>query len=115
MAPVVTAFTCNDLASCVVEIDERFTLEFSFTDVNGNASSWHLTARRDDGTIFDLDQGPISPPSGSGTIIRISPGFGCPSGNCRTTVWQIRVMITDTTGLQSQLATVDVTVLGAIP
>ncbi len=115
MAPVVTAFTCDGLASCVVEIDQSFTLEFSFTDVNGNASNWHLTARRDDGTIFDMGQGAISPPSGSGTITRVSAGFSCPSGSCGNSEWQIRVMITDTTGLQSQLATVDVYVLGAIP
>ena len=115
MAPVVAAFTCDGFPSCVVEIDESFTLQFSFTDVNGNASNWYLTARRDDGTIFDMDEGPISPPSGNGTITRISPGFSCPSGNCRNSEWQIRVMITDTTELQSQLATVDISVLAVIP
>jgi len=115
MAPVVTAFTCNGLADCLVEIDESFTLQFSFTDADGNASTWHLTARRGDGTIFDIDHGAISPLSGNGTITRISPGFSCPSGNCPNSVWQIRAMITDTTDLQSELAVVNVTVLGAIP
>jgi len=115
MAPVVTAFTCNGFASCVLEMNEAFTLQFSFTDVNGNANNWHLTAERADGTIFDMDQGAISPPSGSGTITRISPGFSCPSGNCPNSQWHIHVVITDTTGRQSQAATVDVFVYGAIP
>jgi hypothetical protein len=115
MAPVVTAFTCNGATSCVLAIDESFTLQFSFTDVNGNASNRHLTAERADGTIFDMGQGAISPPSGGDTITRISPGFSCPSGNCPNSQWQIHVVITDTTSLQSQPATVDVYVFGAIP
>jgi hypothetical protein len=115
VAPVVTAFTCNGLTSCVLEMNESFTLQFSFIDVNGNANNWHLTAERADGTIFDMDQGVISPPSGSGTITRTSPGFSCPSGSCPNSQWQIHVVITDSTGLQSQLATVDVFVYGAIP
>lgn len=114
VAPVVTAFTCDSHVSCLVDLDQAFTLQFTFTDVNGNASGWQLTAERSDGTVFNIDQGSISPPSGSGTVTRISPGFSCASGNCVTTQWQIHVMVTDTTGRQSQPATVNVTVFGSI-
>ena len=111
--PVVTAFTCNGSALCVVQLEQPFTMQFSFSDVNGNANSWHLTAERDDGALFDIDQGPISPPSGSGIVSRTSLGFSCTGGSCVTTTWVIRVVITDSTGLPSQPATVDVIVLGS--
>ena len=96
-------------------MNESFTLQFTFTDVNGNANNWHLTAERAGGTIFDMGQGAISPPSGGDTITRISPGFSCTGENCPNTQWQIHVVITDSTGRQSQPATVDVFVYGAIP
>jgi hypothetical protein len=101
-APVLTAFTCDgEDTECTVFVNDIFVLSFSFFDPNGNASGWHITGERDDNVSFDVGSGFIDPPAGSGTVpINIFP-FTCASGNCRQTEYDYRVVITDTTGLES--------------
>ena len=100
-APVLTAFTCNGDPECTVIVNDPFDLAFSFVDPTGNASSWRIVAERDDNFTFDVGAGFIIPPSGSGTIpVEISP-FTCDGGNCRQTEYDYRVIVTDTTGLDS--------------
>jgi hypothetical protein len=112
VAPVVTSFTCNGSAQCFVDFGESFALEFSFTDANGDAEQWHITAERHDGMIFEIDQGPIVPPSGSGTMTRYHPGVGCGGVHCPTTLFDLRVVISDATSRESVPGRLDLTVLG---
>lgn len=110
-APVVTDFTCNGESDCFLLLDEPFELSFTFSDPDGNASAWRITAERDDGLVFDVDQGSIAPPAGSGTIPLNSLGFSCDT-TCRMTGYTYSVVVTDATGLESTPRTVLLTVLG---
>jgi hypothetical protein len=100
-APVVTGFTCDGDEECIVEVNNIFGLSFDFFDPDGNASRWRITAERDDDVTFNVANGFISLPSGSGTVsVNINP-FTCEGGACRETEYDYRVIITDLTGLES--------------
>ncbi len=111
-APVVTSVTCNGGAQCEVSVGESFMLRFNFTDADGNAVSWHITARRDDGVTSEAGRGNLGTPTGSATIPLQFPGFTCPQGPCRQSVFEFAVTATDTTGLTSAPASVAITVRG---
>jgi hypothetical protein len=112
-APVVSTVTCNGATECALSLDESFEIEFSFTDVNHNATAWHITIVRDDNQRFDGGSGTISPPSAGGTIPVSYNPFTCSGGNCRQTDYDFQVVVTDDTGLSSQPVGVPVTVLGS--
>lgn len=109
-APETTALTCNDDSECVVAIGEEFFIVADFVDPDGDATAWKLTARRDDGAILDAGQGVLDPPAGSGAIPLSFPGFGCPAGDCRETVYDFAFVVTDAAGQESFPAHVVVTV-----
>ncbi len=111
--PVVTGFTCNGDVDCVIAIDEPFTLSFSFTDPDANASSWRIIGQRDDGVDFSLAQGLVTPPSGSGTVPLSFAGFTCSQGNCPTTAYEFSLVVSDATRVESGPANVQVVVLGS--
>jgi hypothetical protein len=112
-APVVTSVTCNGGAQCEVSVGESFMLRFSFADADGNAVSWRITARRDDGVTSEAGRGNLGVPTGSATIPLQFPGFTCPQGPCRQSVFEFAVTAADTTGLTSAPASVGITVRGS--
>ena len=91
-------------------MDQSFALSFSFTDANGDATSWRLTSIRDDGIVFDLASGTFAPPASSGTIPLESGGFTCPLGGCRTTMYQYVLVVSDANGFSSAPASISITV-----
>lgn len=101
-APLVTQFTCNGSAACTVNIGADLNLSFDFVDPDGNASAWRLSGLRlADNFSYEVGTGTINPARGSGTIpIRLSP-FTCGSGNCRQVEYDYRVIVMDTSGLES--------------
>lgn len=110
MAPEILDFSCNGGAHCVVTFGEDFAMQFTFADDNGDASSWRITAVREDGRTFLVDERPITPPSGGGTITRYSTGFTCVNPPCRQVTFELRLVISDTTGRSSRTAVVGVVV-----
>lgn len=111
--PVVTAITCNGALSCEVGLGESFTVAFTFEDLDGDASSWSLTAVSDDNMEFPEASGLFAHPSGGEPIARTVAAFICPSGNCRATVYTFVVVVTDATGAQSAERGVEVRVRGS--
>jgi len=112
-APVITSFTCAGGAACTVSAGESFPLQFSFTDADGNAISWNMTARRDDGFTAQVGRGSLGAGTGGTTISLQHPAFTCSFSHCRQDVWDFILTVTDTTGLTSAPATVTITVLGS--
>jgi len=106
-APVVTSFTCNGASSCELSIGQSFSLTFSWTDTNGNASGWHITATRDDGVVSDIGRGNILRGPTSGTVPLTLGGFTC-NGNCRRTHFDFTVVVSDSSGKSSAPATVGI-------
>jgi len=107
-APVVTSFTCNGAAQCTLSIGQPFTVQFQFTDANGNATSWQMIAQRDDGVTSEVGHGTLGGPKASGTVpLQFSP-FTCPQQPCRQTTYVFSVFVTDTAGLTSAPATLTV-------
>jgi uncharacterized repeat protein (TIGR01451 family) len=109
-APVVTSFTCNGSTQCEVSIGESFALRFSFSDADGNAISWRITARRDDGFTTEAGRGSLGTPTANATIPLQFPGFTCPQGPCRRSTFDFSVTATDTTGQTSPPLSIVVTV-----
>jgi len=111
-APAITSFTCKGGATCTIVVGEPFMLPLSFSDANGNADHVRLVAYRDDGEAFVVLDGAISPPSGGAALEFEFAAFGeCPG--CRTTTFNYVAVISDTTGLKSAPARVQVTVPGS--
>jgi hypothetical protein len=98
----------------VVDLDQDFSLRFSFVDANADAGSWHIWAERDDGATFEIDQRPISPPSAGATITRGHTGFSCPGGGCPTTSFTLWLVVSDSTGRDSEPAAAGILVLGDV-
>jgi uncharacterized repeat protein (TIGR01451 family) len=112
-APVMTSFTCNGDTQCTVSAGQSFPLQFSFSDPNGNAISWRIVARRDDGYTNQVGYGNLGVPTGSKTVSLQYPGFICSFAHCREDVWEFSVTASDTTGLTSAPVSVTITVLGS--
>jgi uncharacterized repeat protein (TIGR01451 family) len=112
-APVVTNFTCEGGAACTVSAGQSFALQFSFTDVDGNAISWSIMARRDDGFTAQVGRGSLGAGTAGTTISLQHPGFTCSFSHCRQDVWIFALTVTDTTGLTSAPVSVTITVLGS--
>ena len=112
-APVVTSFTCEGGAACTVSAGQSFALQFSFTDSNGNAISWNMMARRDDGFTTQVGHGTLGTGTAGTTISLQHPGFTCSFSHCRQDVWDFALTVTDTTGLTSAPVSVTITVLGS--
>lgn len=112
-APVITSFTCAGGAACTVSAGESFALQFSFTDANGNAISWSIMARRDDGFTMQVGRGSLGAGTAGTTISLQHPGFTCSFSHCRQDVWDFALTVTDTTGLTSPPVSVTITVLGS--
>lgn len=110
-APVITEFTCDGGFQCVLDLGQPFELEFSWSDVDGNASGWSIQAIGD-GFEFQAGAGAIQPPSGSGTIPLVGAPFTCPQPPCADTAILYVLTLTDTTGLESESESVDLFVLG---
>jgi len=114
-APVVTSFTCNGAAQCTMSFGESFAVQLSFTDANGNAKTWLMTARRDDGVTSEVGHGSFRTPTGGATVpLQFAP-FECPQGSCRQTSYVFSLVVTDTTGLNSAPADITVTVRASAP
>jgi len=111
-APVITSFTCEGGAACTVSAGESFPLQFSFTDANGNAISWSIIARRDDGFTAQIARGTLGTGTAGTTVSLQHPGFTCSFSHCRQDVWDCALTVTDATGLTSAPASVTITVLG---
>ena len=112
-APVVTSFTCEGGADCTVSAGQSFLLQFSFTDADGNAISWSMMARRDDGFTAQIGRGSLGAGTAGTTISLQHPAFTCSFSHCRQDVWDVTLTVTDTTGLTSAPASVTITVLGS--
>jgi len=112
-APVVTSFTCAGGAACTVSAGQSFPLQFSFTDSDGNAISWRIMARRDDGFTAQVGRGSLGAGTAGTTISLQHPGFTCSFSHCRQDVWDFALTVTDTTGLTSAPVSVTITVLGS--
>jgi subtilisin-like proprotein convertase family protein len=110
-APVVTAYTCEGAEECTLNIGDSFTQSFSFTAPRG-ATSWRITAVRDDGMPSDIGSGGIAPPSTGGTIPLMFNPFTCVQGPCRTTEYDYFLVVTDALGADSPRARVHIVVLG---
>ena len=112
-APVVTSFTCEGGAACTVSAGQSFALQFSFTDADGNAISWRIMARRDDGFTAQVGRGSLGAGTAGTTISLQHPAFTCSFSHCRQDVWDFALTVTDTTGLTSAPVSVTITVLGS--
>lgn len=110
--PRITDFTCDGGEQWFGYYGEPFTLEFSFTDADGNANGWRITGQTDYGFTFDVDEESIAPPSRGGTITRSYNGIFCGDPVCGTTLVSFRLVVTDATGLESQPAYVDLILWG---
>lgn len=97
-APVVRDFTCGvGETDCVVVVDDPFSLSFGYVDSDGDAATWKIDARREDGYEFNAGGGGLqSGASGSGTI-NFDP-FTCPSLDCDDTVFDYTLVVTDAAG-----------------
>ena len=111
-APVVTGFTCNGATQCTVATNQSFQLQLNFTDPNGNAISWSIMARRDDGFTTQVGHGNLGVPTASASIPLQFPGFTCSFSHCRQDMWTFSLTATDTTGLTSAPMSIAITVLG---
>lgn len=121
--PVITGFTCRGSSSCTVNVCEDAGLEFTFSDANGDASSWTVTGVRDDGNPLEPRSGPIDPDGGSvGYAFLSFVCLGCPNycscfigtccGNisCHEDTFDVVLRLVDQTGLQSNEMHVTITV-----
>ena len=111
-APVVTAISCNDDFDCAVGPEEPFTIAFSFTDRDANASAYRLTAMDDLGRFFVLDEDVISPPSGDDTVVVNFQPFTCDDPPCDEIVFEFFASVIDDDGQESPFASILVTSLG---
>ena len=99
--PVVRDFTCGDgKTECVVVIDTPFQLTFSYADPNGDAATWHITARRGDGFEFEAGNGSLQSGSG-GTVTLDFDEFTCPTQDCPDTNVDYFITVTDSAGHES--------------
>jgi len=115
-APTVSAFTCNGVSPCTLNLDHSFTLAADLSDVNGNANHYQLVEHVYDGSAWSIGwvtEGDITPPMSGGTLSFNMDPFTCPSQSCGVTDFAFVVVISDATGLQSPPAQVNVTVLGS--
>lgn len=112
-APVVTRITCNDEPECSVGLGEPYVLEFDFRDRDGNANGYRVTARDDRGNLFPLNDDPIVPAKGEGTItLNFNDGFSCNAPPCVTTEFEFFVTVRDAGGQESPFASLLITSLG---
>ncbi len=111
-APVITDINCNGFTGCLLELDEPFTIEFSFEDADGDAASWEMIAERDDGEVFEIGGGFFQMPFAFGTTTVPFSGFTCDGGGCIATDWLFTVVVTDVAGNPSEPASVAISVLG---
>ncbi|MDX2168302.1 MAG: proprotein convertase P-domain-containing protein [Deltaproteobacteria bacterium] len=113
-APVVRDFQCDEGSSaCVLVIDTPFALAFSYSDADGDATSWHIRARRDDG--FEFEGGAGSLANGSGGSLSLDFGaFTCPTEDCPDTDFDYFVSVRDAQGHDSpeQRLRITVTLFG---
>ncbi|MEO8606109.1 MAG: proprotein convertase P-domain-containing protein, partial [bacterium] len=100
-APVVTDFTCdNDDGACVVVVDSPFSLAFRYSDADGDAATWHMRARRDDGFEFEAGSGSLANGAGGSISLDFDP-FTCPTADCPDTAFDYLVTVTDQQGHES--------------
>lgn len=111
-APVITSFTCNGQDTCQIAIGQGFAMAFGFSDEEGNASTWRIEASGG-GVMFEAGSGTFSSPSGAGDVELEGSPFSCPGGNCTSTLFEYALTVSDTTGLDSETASVGVLVLGS--
>ncbi len=111
--PVVTRITCNDEPECTVGLGEPYVLAFDFRDRDGNANGYRVTARDDRGNLFPLNDDPIVPAMGEGTIsLNFNDGFSCDAPPCVTTEFEFFVTVRDAGGQESPFASLLITSLG---
>lgn len=110
--PVVTSITCDDAAECELGLGEPFVLEFAFTDRDGNASSYRITARDSFGNSFALADDVIKPPAGDGMIAVNFTGFTCDAPPCNDTLFEFFVVVIDADGQESPFASIVINSLG---
>ncbi len=107
-APVVTSFTCNGAPQCTVSLGESFTTQFSFTDANGDTTSWRMTGQSPSEAPSEVSSDSFSPIGHDNVVLHFG-AFTCPQTPCRQTVFTFSVTVTDKTGLKSAAATVPIT------
>jgi subtilisin-like proprotein convertase family protein len=96
--PVVRNFTCDTNATeCVQVVDEPFSLSFSYADPDGDAVSWHMRARRDDGFEFEAGSGSLNAGSGGSLSLDFN-AFTCPTLDCPDTDFDYFVTVRDAQG-----------------
>lgn len=100
-APVVTQFACGEGASeCVVLVETPFSLSFAYADPDGDAATWHITARRDDGFEFEAGSGALASGPG-GTVSLDFTEFTCPTLDCPDTDFDYFLTVRDAAGHDS--------------
>jgi subtilisin-like proprotein convertase family protein len=100
-APVATDFVCaGDASECLLPVDVPFNLGLSWSDPDGDAVSWHITARREDGFEFAAGSGTLPSGSGGEMVIAFDP-FTCPTLDCPDTAFDYFVRVRDAAGHDS--------------
>lgn len=97
--PVITSFTCNgNNSSCTVAWKVPASLSISYTDEDGDASSWTVSGY----TVGkSTAEGQILPANGRSGSIDTSVVCTCEGNNCSSSrTFQMRAVVIDATGLQ---------------
>ena len=102
-APVATDFVCSgDASECVLPVEVPFGLGVSWSDPDGDAATWHITARRDDGFEFEAGNGTLPSGSGGQIVVDFQP-FTCPTLDCPDTAFDYFLTIRDSAGHASRV------------
>ena len=110
LSPVVRAFTCDDTETeCVQVVDEPFSLAFRYADPDGDAATWHLTGRFEDGSEFNAGSGPVNAGSGGLMTLNFDP-FTCPTLDCPDTTVDYLLTVRDAAGRESPVQRLRLTV-----
>ncbi|MEG4595378.1 hypothetical protein QUB00_26735 [Microcoleus sp. F8_C2] len=97
--PVITKFTCNgNNSSCTAAWKASNSLSISYTDDDGDASSWIVSGYTEGKSS---SEGQILPANGRSSSIDTSVSCTCEGRGCSSTrTFPMRVVVIDATGLQ---------------
>lgn len=111
--PVVTGFFCSRSTVCNIPFDTSFNLQFGYSDPDGDAVGWRISATRDDGMSFEAAAGSFAAPSRGGSLVVPFDAFPCTDAECPARVYVYTLAITDQRDNESPPLRVEVTVSGA--
>ncbi|MBC6476595.1 MAG: hypothetical protein GDA56_01090 [Hormoscilla sp. GM7CHS1pb] len=99
IAPIVVERSCqpkNPLSN-----GESCTIEFSYADPDGDASSWRVMQETNSGNVL-LRSGQIYPPNGEGTI-ESGARFSCGGTNSSISSGKYHIIVIDQNGMESEI------------